>query len=98
MIPGSGRSPEEGNGLEKSHGQRNLASYSPEGHKESDVTEQLNYHHRSISIKSNMSLADQRKVELKDLVLVYRTINDLPSRSVNFIFLLTTNDNIALLV
>ena len=52
-IPGSGRSPGEGNGKRrewqptlvfspgKSHGQRNLASYSPWGHKESDVTEQL---------------------------------------------------------
>ena len=47
-----------------------------------------NYHHQSIFIKSNMSLADQRKVEPKDLVLVYRTINDLPSRSVKFYFLI----------
>ena len=45
-IPGSGRSPGEGNGnplqyscLEKSHGQRNLVGYSPWGHKESDMTE-----------------------------------------------------------
>ena len=30
--------------LEKSHGQRSLASYSPWGHKESDMTEQLNTH------------------------------------------------------
>ena len=47
-IPGSGRSPGEGNGnplqyscLEKSHGQRNLVGYSPWGHKESEMTEQL---------------------------------------------------------
>ena len=45
-IPGSGRSPGEGNGyplqhfcLGKSHGQRSVAGYSPWGHKESDMTE-----------------------------------------------------------
>ena len=44
-IPGSQRSPREGNGnplqqscLEKSHGQRSLASYSSQGRKESDRT------------------------------------------------------------
>ena len=30
--------------LEKSHGQRSLAGYSPWGHKDSDMTEQLNTH------------------------------------------------------
>ena len=46
-TPGSGRSPGKGNGnplqyscLEKSHGQRSLADYSPWGHKELDTTEQ----------------------------------------------------------
>ena len=45
-IPGSGRSPGRGNdnplhilGPGKIHGQRNLAGYSPRGHKESDLTE-----------------------------------------------------------
>ena len=45
-IPGLGRSPGGGNSkalqyscLRKSHGQRSLASYSPWGHKESDITE-----------------------------------------------------------
>ena len=45
-IPGSGRSPEGGNGnptpvflLGKSHGQRSLVSYSSWGHKESDTTD-----------------------------------------------------------
>ena len=36
LIPGSGRSPGEGNGHpvpEESHGQRSLAGYSPWGHK-----------------------------------------------------------------
>ena len=49
-IPGSGRSPGEGNGnslqyscLEKSHGQRSLVGYSPWGHKESDTTEWLHF-------------------------------------------------------
>ena len=48
LIPGSGRSSGGGNGnplqcscLEKSHGQRSLAGYSPWGHKELDMTEQL---------------------------------------------------------
>ena len=47
-IPGLGRSPggEHGNplqwiGLDNPHGQRGLAGYSPWGHKESDMTEQL---------------------------------------------------------
>ena len=46
LIPGSGRSPGEGNGnplqyscLEKSHGRRNLVGYSPWGCKELDTTE-----------------------------------------------------------
>ena len=45
-IPGSGRSPREGNGnplqyswLENPQGQRSLVGYSPWGHKESDMTE-----------------------------------------------------------
>ena len=46
-IPGSERSPGEGNGNPlhghsgKFHGQRSLASYSPWGHKDSDMTELL---------------------------------------------------------
>ena len=46
MIPGSGRSPGEGNGnplqyscLENPHGQRSLSGYSPWGCKELDMTE-----------------------------------------------------------
>ena len=48
-IPGSGRSPGEGNGNPlqflpgKSHGQRSLAGYSPWGGKESEMTEQLHF-------------------------------------------------------
>ena len=47
-IPGSGRSPGEGNGNPlqypvylpgKSHGQKSLVGYSPGGHKQSDTTE-----------------------------------------------------------
>ena len=48
-IPGSGRSPRDGNGnllqyscLENTCGQRSLAGYSPWGLKESDMTEWLN--------------------------------------------------------
>ena len=49
-VPGSGRSPGEGNGQStpvllpgKSHGQRSLVGYSPWGHKESDMAEQLHF-------------------------------------------------------
>ena len=44
LIPGPGRSSEEGNGslLGESHGQRSLVGYSPWAHKESDMTQQLN--------------------------------------------------------
>ena len=47
-IPGSGRSPGEENGnplqcscLGNPHGQRSLAGYGPQGHKESNTTEPL---------------------------------------------------------
>ena len=46
LIPGSGRSPGEGNGNPfqylpgKFHGQRSLEGYSPWGHEESDITDQ----------------------------------------------------------
>ena len=45
LIPGSGRSPGEGNGnpLQYSR-QKSLASPSPWGHKESDMTERLTFH------------------------------------------------------
>ena len=49
-FPGLGRPPGEGNSnpvqysfLENPHGQRSLASYSPWGHKESDMTERLTH-------------------------------------------------------
>ena len=48
LIPGLERSPGGGHGnplqyscLENPHGQRSLAGYSPQGHKESDMTERL---------------------------------------------------------
>ena len=51
MIPGSGRSPGEGNDnplqyscLENPHGQTSLVGYSPWGCKESDTTERLSAH------------------------------------------------------
>ena len=50
LISGSGRAPGEGHGnpLQYScpknpYGERSLAGYSPRGHKESDVTEQLTH-------------------------------------------------------
>ena len=49
-VPWLGRSPGEGNGNPtpvflpgESHGQKNLVGYSPRGHKESDMTEQLTH-------------------------------------------------------
>ena len=50
-IPGSGRSPGEENEPTpiflpaKSHEWRSLPGYSPWGHKESNTTEQLHFHH-----------------------------------------------------
>ena len=52
-ISGSERSPGEGNGNPllpgKSHGQRSLVGYSPQGFKESDMTEQLHSHSQKYS-------------------------------------------------
>ena len=55
LIPGSGRSPGEGNGnlLQyplpgDSDGQRSLAGYSPGGHKESGMTWRLNNNRKLI--------------------------------------------------
>ena len=49
-IPGLGRSPGEGHGnplpiflLGEFHGEKSLAGYSPWGHKELDMTEQLTH-------------------------------------------------------
>ena len=51
LIPGSGRSPGGRHGnplqyscLEKPHGQRSLAGYSPWSHKELEMTERLSIH------------------------------------------------------
>ena len=61
LIPGSGRSPGEGNGNPlwyflpgKFHGQRSLVGYSPWGHKESDTTECAHAHtHTTASMEYN---------------------------------------------
>ena len=60
-IPGSGRSPGGGHSnplqysfLENPHGQRSLAGYSPQGHKESDTTEQ--FKHTTIGIYRSIDL------------------------------------------
>ena len=57
-IPGSGRSPERGQGnplqyscLENPHGQRSLAGYSPWGRKQWDKTERLSTHKLHIFAK-----------------------------------------------
>ena len=52
-IPGSGRSPGEGNSNPKpgeSHGQKSLVGYSPQGHKESDTTERLHLTNGSFEV------------------------------------------------
>ena len=55
-IPGSRRSPRVGNGTPlpflhgKSHGQRNLAGYSPWGCKESDTAEHITSHQANLRI------------------------------------------------
>ena len=56
-IPGLGRLPGGGHGnplqyscLENPHGQRSLAGYSPWGHKELDVTEQLSTAQHNLSL------------------------------------------------
>ena len=53
--PWAGKIPWKRNGnplqyscLGKPHGQRSLAGHSPRGHKEVDMTEQLNHHHRHL--------------------------------------------------
>ena len=61
-IPESGRFPEGGHGnplqyacLENPHGQRILVGYSPWGHKESDITEQLSTAQHSTAQDHNSS-------------------------------------------
>ena len=48
LIPGSGRSPGEGNGNVclpgESHGWKSLVGYRPRGRKDSDTTERLHFH------------------------------------------------------
>ena len=64
LIPGSGRSPGEGNGnslqyscLGKSHGQRRLVDYSLWGHKESHSTEHTHGRcHLSMTVKKGKGI------------------------------------------
>ena len=64
FIPGLGRSPGGGHGnpfrcscLENPHGQRSLAGYSPQGHKESDTTELFKHTTIDIMYKELFSLS-----------------------------------------
>ena len=68
MIPGSGRSPGEGNSNPlqyfspgKSHGWRSLVGYSPCGHKELDMTEGLHFLSFSFKGKKNQSVIIKKK-------------------------------------
>ena len=67
-IPGLGRSPGGGHGyplqyscLENPHGQRSLVCYSPWGHKESDMTEQLSTAHKHTCRKVGKIGAGQKR-------------------------------------
>ena len=68
LIPGLGRFFGEGNGYSlptpvslpgESHGQGNLVSYSPQGHKELDMTEQLTLQ----KVKAHAKLTNQYKTK-----------------------------------
>ena len=70
-IPGSGRSPGEGNGKptpvflpRESHGQRSLACYRTWSCKESDTTEQLTTHARACAHTHNMCLTPGNKEDI----------------------------------
>ena len=85
--PGSGRSLGEGNGntlhyscMENPHGQRSLAGYSPQGHKESDTTELLStaQHRGSIIKREGVSGGQEQSLPLcltVSCLLVFSTSN-----------------------
>ena len=62
-ISGLGKSPGGGHGnplqyscLENPCGQRTLVGYSPWGHKESDMTDDLSKAHNAIAVRKNLSI------------------------------------------
>ena len=61
LIPGSRRSPGEGNGNplqylpEESHGERSLVGYSPWGHEESDTTESHTHTYTRVTVTARTS-------------------------------------------
>ena len=74
-IPGSRRSPGEGNGSPlqyllpgKSCGQRSLAGYSPRCHKASDTTEQLN---NNKALGGNFSKEDRIHLRIQTRITFY---------------------------
>ena len=84
-IPGSGRSPGEGNSNPKpgeSHGQKSLVGYSPQGHKESGTTERLS-RWKSLSIHLSISpngsvcrtLANNNTISVTDFYLPFLVTN-----------------------
>ena len=63
LIPGLGKSPGGGHGnplqyscLENPCGQRSLVGYSPCGHKESEMTDQLITAHTATAVRKNLSI------------------------------------------
>ena len=75
LIPGSGRSPGEGNGNPllpgKPHGQRSLVGYSPWGCKELDMTEQLHFHFLksqvALVIKNPLPVQERKELRVPSL-------------------------------
>ena len=70
LIPGSGRSPgvRSGNPTQyspgHSHGQRSLAGYSPQGHRESDTTEYPHTQGRYIQATSSSSIHPSMNIKV----------------------------------
>ena len=79
LIPGSGRSSGGGNGnvlqyfsSEKFHGQRRLASHSPWGLKESDMTERLRM--GMISLSKHLNKNNTMTKTLKNVIIFQTNI------------------------
>ena len=70
-FPGSGRSPGERNGnplqyscLENFHGPRTLVGYCPQGHKESDTTEQLHFTYGICLCLTSLSMTISKSIHI----------------------------------
>ena len=70
-IPGLGRSPGEGKSysLQYSGLENSMDLYSPWGHKESDMTEQMNTHYKLEFVAYMFSLPDNGTLEIRNYLL-----------------------------